>query len=73
MKNNDMTLINDYLEYELEPALNDIINTLPQMISMSKGGRIKSDGIQAAIRKPEQSVPAVPRQPKWRRRRLSCS
>lgn len=37
MKNNDMTLINDYLEYELEPALKDLSDALPQMIASVKG------------------------------------
>ena len=37
MKNNDLTLINDYLEYELEPALNDLAGALPQMIASVKG------------------------------------
>lgn len=37
MKNNDMTLINDYLEYELEPALKDIIDGLPLIIQAVKG------------------------------------
>lgn len=37
MKNNDFTLINDYLEYELEPAVDALKNTIPQLISLAKG------------------------------------
>ena len=37
MKNNDFTLINDYLEYELEPALDVIRNAIPQIIDHLKG------------------------------------
>jgi hypothetical protein len=37
MKNNDFTLINDYLEYELEPAVDALKNAIPQLISLVKG------------------------------------
>lgn len=37
MKNNDFTLINDYLEYELEPAVEGLKNAIPQLISLVKG------------------------------------
>ena len=37
MKNNDFTLINDYLEYEVEPAIEDLIAVVPQLISSVKG------------------------------------
>jgi hypothetical protein len=37
MKNNDFTLINDYLEYEVEPAIEELVKAIPKIISNLKG------------------------------------
>lgn len=37
MNNNDYTLINDYLEYEIEPALEKIIGVIPEIKARLRG------------------------------------